>query len=79
MAETEDISKETSEFFPVFYKIIEEIKSRGITITNDLCRSICKSCTEIYMMGYKQGIDYGCNAYEKKTIEILNKYGMLKK
>lgn len=79
MAETEDISKETSEFYPIFYKIIEEIKSCGITITDDFWRSISKSCTEIYIIGYKQGINDGCDAYENKTIELLNKYGMLKK
>lgn len=79
MAETENISKETSEFFPIFYKIIEEIKSRGITITDDLCRSICKSCTEIYAIGYKQGIDYGCDTYEKRLSKFWTSTGCLKK
>ena len=60
-------------------ELIEMLRGKGVTLTEELCIDIAQRCSEIFKAGLEMGTQIGMTEYEnvfaEKLKEISNKLG----
>jgi len=66
------------EYSKEFTELIQLLQDNNIVISEDFCKVLCTKCLKIYNIGYKAGVDKGCELYEQKIAESLSRSIMKK-